>query len=123
MRCAFSLPNITQPYIMVRLCLCTTFFSFVVCNNHPFYTVPDGGITCTHHNLHTPAGTVTVGCDAVCNAQTHIKATSHIRKDCVTVVHEAVTYMHSGVNYTCELGACDSTVCKPYDLLIGCWKD
>uniref|UniRef100_A0A131YHH1 Evasin n=1 Tax=Rhipicephalus appendiculatus TaxID=34631 RepID=A0A131YHH1_RHIAP len=120
--CAFSLANLLPPHIMVRLFIWVAFFSFVACYDHPYFTVPEGGIICHHHDLSTPAGTVSVGCEQVCTAPSPIKVTPLIKKDCVTVAHGAVKYMDPAVNYTCELGACEGSTCKPFDLLIGCWK-
>uniref|UniRef100_L7MC89 Evasin n=1 Tax=Rhipicephalus pulchellus TaxID=72859 RepID=L7MC89_RHIPC len=107
---------------MVRLFFWMAFFPFACCNIHPYHEVPEGGIKCVQHDLRTPAGRVTVGCVEVCNAPSHIKVIPHKPPDCVTVAHDAWQYMKPRVNYTCELGACESDTCKPYELLIGCWR-
>uniref|UniRef100_A0A224YDN4 Evasin n=1 Tax=Rhipicephalus zambeziensis TaxID=60191 RepID=A0A224YDN4_9ACAR len=80
---------------MVRRLVWAALFPFIACN-HPYWSVPANGIHCQQFALKTPVGT---------NASP-----------------EAVPYMTSDVNYTCELGVCVGNKCDPFDLFIGCWK-
>uniref|UniRef100_A0A224Y5W0 Evasin n=1 Tax=Rhipicephalus zambeziensis TaxID=60191 RepID=A0A224Y5W0_9ACAR len=105
---------------MVRRLVWAALFPFIACN-HPYWSVPANGIHCQQFALKTPVGTKIVGCRSVCNFPDPVKEDLSGRQ-CVNASPEAVPYMTSDVNYTCELGVCVGNKCDPFDLFIGCWK-
>uniref|UniRef100_A0A224YCU5 Evasin n=1 Tax=Rhipicephalus zambeziensis TaxID=60191 RepID=A0A224YCU5_9ACAR len=107
---------------MVHLFTAAAFILIIACHrghgskqNHSYQC---GG----HPLLETPAGEKLMGCQHPCKKPYEGKV-GYSGFPCVTVPSDAWRHMTAGVNYTCSLGICDKQhKCKPYGLLIGCWK-